>query len=501
MWEAVRRCDRDSLEALLTASPPHWHLCHALPQSLQYDDLKLTHRLLQAGADPNWTMGAWGFGGNCLHEAVALGTGAGVVEALLKHGAQVEFNDRDGRPPLAHAVCLNRDVSAGLLRRAGAREQGVRNVDRWVGACFAHDAERSRRTLTAGIEELETRGSPVALPGCPQRRCAGGGAAAPGRCRCPLGRRRWAAGDPPGRARRRRRGVPGATRRRRGSVGPGLRRPHRAGLRSGGRGPRAAGRTGAGAGPVTTSSAHGSLRRPGAGRRVRDHGGRCRRRRSSESAGAASRASRARDGAFLAPAPLHAAALPRRQRGGRRAPEDARERGGGDRPAARRRQRSECELLHVPRRPGADCRGASGGQCRAPGGAADAANDGGAGPRRCTPGRGLHPAGPAVRGRTRRPYGQAGRPRPGGERHAGRAEARAGLAERRRGGRQPARPTGPPRCTWPRSTAMRRWSRNCWPAARTAACATTCSTARPPAGPTPAATPTSPTGWPSPYDL
>lgn len=154
MWEAVRRCDRLCLEALLAAEPPHWHLCHALPQSLQYGDLELTHRLLQAGADPNWTMGAWGFGGNCLHEAVALGAGAPVVEALLEHGAQVEFHDRDGRTPLAHAVCLNRDALAGLLRRAGAREREVRNVDRWVGACFAHDGERARRMLAAGIGEL-----------------------------------------------------------------------------------------------------------------------------------------------------------------------------------------------------------------------------------------------------------------------------------------------------------------------------------------------------------
>ena len=154
MWEAVRRRDRQSLEELLAAEPPHWHLCHALPQSLQYDDVELTRRLLQAGADPNWTMGAWGFGGNCLHEAVALGAGSAVVKALLERGAQEEFHDRDERTPLALAVCLNRSALAELLREAGARDQEVRTVDRWVGACFAHAGERATRILASGIAEL-----------------------------------------------------------------------------------------------------------------------------------------------------------------------------------------------------------------------------------------------------------------------------------------------------------------------------------------------------------
>ena len=156
MWEAVRHRDRETLEALLAAEPPppQWHLCHALPQALRFDDVELTRRLLRAGADPNWTMGAWGFGGNCLHEAVVLGVRSAVLEALLEHDSQVEFHDRDGRTPLALAVCLNRDAAAGLLRAAGAGEEEVRDVDRWVGACFAHDGERARRMLAGGIGEL-----------------------------------------------------------------------------------------------------------------------------------------------------------------------------------------------------------------------------------------------------------------------------------------------------------------------------------------------------------
>lgn len=151
MWEAVRHGDRESLEALLDAEPPHWHVCHALPQSLTYDDEPLTRRLLAAGGDPNWTVGTWGFGGNCLHEAVALDAGPAVVRALLEHGAHVEFRDRSGRTPLALAVCLARDALAGLLREHGAQEGEVSEVDRWVGACFAHDVERAAELQASAV--------------------------------------------------------------------------------------------------------------------------------------------------------------------------------------------------------------------------------------------------------------------------------------------------------------------------------------------------------------
>ena len=143
MWEAVRHRDIESLEALLAKEPPQWHVCHALPHALQYDDADWTRLLLDHGGDPNWTMGRWGFDGNCLHEAVVLDNSPAVLTALLEHGAQPEFHDRDGRTPLAIATCLNRHALAGVLRDHGARDDAIRDVDRWVGACFAGD-ERAR---------------------------------------------------------------------------------------------------------------------------------------------------------------------------------------------------------------------------------------------------------------------------------------------------------------------------------------------------------------------
>ena len=49
MWEAVRLRDRDSLEELLAADPPQWHVCHALPQSLPYGDTRARRRPQPAG--------------------------------------------------------------------------------------------------------------------------------------------------------------------------------------------------------------------------------------------------------------------------------------------------------------------------------------------------------------------------------------------------------------------------------------------------------------------
>ena len=144
MWEAVRVRDVKSLELLLAAEPPQWHVCHALPQALRHDDLSLVRLLLQHGGDPNWTMGAWGFKGNCLHEAVVLGNDPAIVQALLEHGARPSFRDRDGRTPLALATCLHRDEAAALLRDRGADDTQVRAADRWAAACFKGDAEAAR---------------------------------------------------------------------------------------------------------------------------------------------------------------------------------------------------------------------------------------------------------------------------------------------------------------------------------------------------------------------
>ena len=143
MWEAVRHRDLKSLAILLQYDPPQWHACHALPHCLAINDIEFVRLLLDHDADPNWTMGTWGFKGNCLHEAVVLDNDADIVEALIGKGADVHFRDRGGRTPLAVATCLNRDTHRALLREHGANDAEIRNIDGWVSACFAGDEQRA----------------------------------------------------------------------------------------------------------------------------------------------------------------------------------------------------------------------------------------------------------------------------------------------------------------------------------------------------------------------
>ncbi len=145
MWEAVRWRDAASLRALLAAKPPQWHVCHALPHALRWNDVDLINLLLRNDSDPNWNKVTWGFDGTCLHEAVVLDADPAIVQALLAHGANMEQPDRDGRTPLAIAVCLNRQAIADLLREHGADEERVRPVDRWTSACLAGEADLAER--------------------------------------------------------------------------------------------------------------------------------------------------------------------------------------------------------------------------------------------------------------------------------------------------------------------------------------------------------------------
>ena len=145
MWEAVRHRDLKSLETLLQYDPPQWHVCHALPHCLAINDIEFVRLLLDQDADPNWTMGTWGFKGNCLHEAVVLDNDADIVEALVGKRADVHFRDRGGRTPLAVATCLNRDTHCALLRQHGANDDEIRDIDGWISACFACDEERAAR--------------------------------------------------------------------------------------------------------------------------------------------------------------------------------------------------------------------------------------------------------------------------------------------------------------------------------------------------------------------
>lgn len=180
MWSAVSNEDIACLTLLAKAEPPYWHLCHALPHSLRYNNLDLVRVCLEYKADPNWTMGAWGFGGSCLHEAVALDCSESILRLLLESGAIVDFGDRDGRTALQQAVCLGRDQLEQVLLEAGAESARVRPLDRWVAACLRGDQGQATPLrpgvgdilpvdhlwLCRAIRSRNTEGSLLLLTGC-----------------------------------------------------------------------------------------------------------------------------------------------------------------------------------------------------------------------------------------------------------------------------------------------------------------------------------------------
>lgn len=139
MWYAVNNCDHEALQVLLDAEPPFWHICHALPHCLALHDERMCEQLSRAGADPNWSMGAHGFGGNCLHEAVMLNSSSRTLEMLLESGAQLSFKDNAGRTPMALAVALNREEHQQMFSKLGCKPTEAGPKERWVSACMAGD--------------------------------------------------------------------------------------------------------------------------------------------------------------------------------------------------------------------------------------------------------------------------------------------------------------------------------------------------------------------------
>ena len=139
MWESVRLRDHDSLDLLLAAEPPEWHVCHALTHCLQFHDLSMVEKLLANNADPNWDKTVYGMEGNALHEAIQCDCHADFIKVLIKAGAKVDELDRGGRTPFAVATAMGRP---DLCRAIKSRSKAARKVgpwEKWVGACMRTD--------------------------------------------------------------------------------------------------------------------------------------------------------------------------------------------------------------------------------------------------------------------------------------------------------------------------------------------------------------------------
>ena len=139
MWYAVQLNDLESLEHLLNANPPMFHLCHALPHSIDLEHYEIVDQLLNAGADPNWDKTARSYGGNSLHEAVVVGSPIAVARKLIEANANIDQHNVRSITPISAATALNRTEYIQLLIEFRADPNKCSVFDRWVGACFAHD--------------------------------------------------------------------------------------------------------------------------------------------------------------------------------------------------------------------------------------------------------------------------------------------------------------------------------------------------------------------------
>lgn len=157
MWEALRSRDHAALDALISADPPEWHVCHALTHCMQFHDPGLVEKLLAAGANPNWDKTVFGMVGNALHEAIQCDAPLATIEMLIEHGANIDATDGGDRTPLAIATALGRDDIVGALVAHGADLEEVGDFERFVGACFrASKSEAQEIRENAEIREAKS---------------------------------------------------------------------------------------------------------------------------------------------------------------------------------------------------------------------------------------------------------------------------------------------------------------------------------------------------------
>jgi len=142
LHDAVRAGDLVAVQAVLAAAPPPWQTREAIQDAIANDRRDIVRELL---LHHGWVdtagrqFGRWGGG---LHTALLLGRGIEMIDELLRGGASVGARDRDGRTALAIAVRTANDAAAAALRRAGASDAEVDELDHRLGACVrgAHPA-------------------------------------------------------------------------------------------------------------------------------------------------------------------------------------------------------------------------------------------------------------------------------------------------------------------------------------------------------------------------
>jgi ankyrin repeat protein len=119
------------------------HRGMALGHQLDYDDLPGLRRLLELGADPN---GPTPFGNWPLHQAVWRGRDRPFFDLLIRHGADLERRNKEGRTAYAMAARVHRKDIMEWLASAGA-STALEPADAFIAACAAGDRAAAGRLL------------------------------------------------------------------------------------------------------------------------------------------------------------------------------------------------------------------------------------------------------------------------------------------------------------------------------------------------------------------
>ena len=129
---AVRAGDLEAVRAAIPASV-RWHTREAMEMAIEADRRDIVQLLLEHDALVDRAGRRYGRWGGGMHAALLLGRGPAMIETLLRGGASIAARDAEGRTPLAIAVRTGDDASAELLRRAGASDTEVDDIDRALG--------------------------------------------------------------------------------------------------------------------------------------------------------------------------------------------------------------------------------------------------------------------------------------------------------------------------------------------------------------------------------
>jgi len=127
---AIAGGNRGCLQRMLAAKPHWWEVRGGLHAAVERNDLEAARVLLDHGKRLGWETA-----GEHVERALLLGH-VEMIEVLITGGAPLTCRGREGRSLLATAVRTGQSDAAALLRRFGANDLDVDDLDRALGACM-----------------------------------------------------------------------------------------------------------------------------------------------------------------------------------------------------------------------------------------------------------------------------------------------------------------------------------------------------------------------------